>query len=73
MKLLAVLGSLLFVIYILVVLSLTVVNVSKMVFGDLEERHTKFGMRQAMIMIWPLACITHEGRNMIRLIWDGDF
>ena len=73
MRLLALIGSVLFIIYIVGFIMLTFHNISKGFFalGDDRIRLTRFFMRQIIILLWPLVLASGEGRHALRVIWTG--
>lgn len=74
MKALAILGSLAFAIYVIVVLALTFYNVSRLLFKiDADESDgPSFIARQSTIILWPLVAVSGEGREFLRVIWKGN-
>lgn len=74
MRLLAVLASLALAIYVVGVLFFTVSNISKLIFSF--KRHDlgyKFWSRQGIILTWPIALMSEEGRTALPIIWKGDY
>jgi hypothetical protein len=73
MRLLADIGSLLLIIYIVSVLALTWHNISKTLFGHTFEHEpgVRFWMRQILILFWPLVLASEEGRYALYVIWTG--
>lgn len=71
MRLLALTGSLLLLVYILGVIVLTCVNLSRWLF-DLERNGEgeRFWRRQGIIFLWPLVIMTAEGRAVLIYIWN---
>lgn len=74
MKFLGLLGSLVFIVYVVGVLSLTFHNVSKTLFGHTyqHEPFVRFWMRQILIILWPLVLASEEGRYALYVIWTGN-
>jgi hypothetical protein len=72
-KLLALVGSLALFIYIVVLVVLTFHNVSRTLFGHTyqHEAGVRFWMRQFMIILWPLALASEEGKYALYVIWTG--
>jgi hypothetical protein len=73
MKLLAMIGSLILLVWIVGMLLLTFHNVSKTLFGHVFENEpgVRFFMRQILIILWPLVLASEEGRYALRVIWTG--
>lgn len=73
MRLLALLGSLGLMIYIIGVGFLTFHNVSRVLFGHTFEHEagTRFWMRQLLILMWPLVLASEQGRYALYVIWTG--
>jgi hypothetical protein len=73
MRLLALVGSLALFIYIVAVVLLSFHNFSRTLFGHTFEKEagTRYWMRQIMIMLWPLAIASEEGRYALYVIWTG--
>lgn len=71
MKFLGLLGSLGFCIYIVALIVLTSVNVSRYMFDiDRDREGPKFWKRQLLILLWPLVIITAEGRAVLYFVWN---
>lgn len=74
MRLLAIVGSLLLLIYFVGLLTLTFHNLSKGMFGldtEGDSRLVRLFMRQILILLWPLVLVSAEGRHALRVIWTG--
>lgn len=73
MKILALIGNLILIIYLLGLISLTFHNISKTLFGHVYENESgiRFWMRQIMIILWPLVIASEEGRYALYVIWTG--
>lgn len=73
MKFLAMLGSLLLIVWIVGMIVLTWHNVSKTVFGHVfeDEPGVRFWMRQILIIAWPLVIFSKEGHYALHVIWTG--
>ena len=71
MKLIALVGSFLLFIYLLGVLVMTSVNVSRYLFSD-EVTGEFFWNRQLTIVLWPLIIISEEGRDTLTSMWNRE-
>lgn len=73
MRLLALSGSVLLAAYILGLIAMTAVNISKALFElNRDEQAYRFWARQGLIFLWPLVGITKEGRATLTTIWEGN-
>jgi hypothetical protein len=74
MKLLAVLGSIAIFVYIMGLILLSVMNVSRAMFDKYIQENEGFGFlaRQGMVFIWPLALFSNSGQKAFKLIWFGE-
>jgi hypothetical protein len=72
-KLLALMGDLFLIVWIVGILMLTFHNISKTVFGHTFEKEAgvRFWMREIMIILWPLVLASEEGRYALYVIWTG--
>lgn len=76
MKFIALLGSLMFIVWLVGVLTLSFHNLSKGFFGldnyvKPYHRLVRFWMREFVILLWPLVLASAEGRHALRVIWTG--
>jgi hypothetical protein len=72
MRLLELVGSLALFVYIVTVVFLTSVNLSKFLFALHRERESHFWARQTTIFLWPLIIISREGREALAIIWQRE-
>lgn len=73
MKLLAILGSFALFVYLVVLIIMTVMNVSRTLFDPLIKGHDGHGFlaRQGFLVIWPIAVFSRSGIAVFKLVWEG--
>jgi hypothetical protein len=73
MKLLAMIGDLLLIVYIIGLILMTVMNVSRSLFDPMVGTDKMgFWPRQGMVFIWLLALFSESGIEAFKIIWTGD-
>jgi hypothetical protein len=72
-RLLALIGSLMLLAWIIGMLVLTFHNISKTFFGHTfqDDPLVRFFMRQLLIVLWPLVLASEEGHYALYVIWTG--
>jgi hypothetical protein len=74
MKLLAMMGDLILITYLIGLILMTVMNVSRSMFDPMILGEDKMGFwaRQGMVFVWLLAMFSDSGIKAFRIIWTGD-